>query len=330
MLILDTCQKLHPLALAHKQVRILEVNRRGYEPTTLYTDDELKDLSGENGVDGYKAFWQRRALEIANLLLKLVQEKNLPAINAKEDGVVLMGWSMGTASCFGFLGQTDAPGITEKYEALKTHLRGVILYGTYPHPPISPTPRPISVLKPLCLFVDSSLFYATTTTPPADPHQFALFASNYYTHTSLGSGDLSSGDVSSIIHTDPRPSLYNLSDKERNNEALILTEWPMYTEAIRSTLVEQRTKSLFDPHRASTILPDISIVLIGCGKTPLGCVRGRLGVEKEYAEGIREGRKGRNIKVITIDEGNHFVSFFFRDFVVCKLCADGLGKGALG
>ena len=142
----DTFQKLHPFALANQNVRILEINRRGYKPTTQYNQHggdhgELRDLNGENGVDGYREFWHRRALEIANLLLKLIQVKNLPEINTetKTDGVVLMGWSMGTDTLFGFLGQTDAPGIIEKYEALKTHLRGVIMYGTHSYLLTHPT-----------------------------------------------------------------------------------------------------------------------------------------------------------------------------------------------
>lgn len=303
MPILDTFRKLHPLALAHQNIRILEINRRGYEPTTRYDqhsndDGELRDLNGENGIDGYKAFWHRRALEVANLLLKLVQVNNLPeTTETKTGGVVLMGWSMGTATLFGFLGQTDAPGIIEKYEALKTHLKGLIIYGTYLYPFLTHSDTSLGI--------DSSLFYHTPTVPPTNAHQFALKASSYYTHTGL---DLLSSDVTTTLQTDPSPSLYNISDKEQNHDALVLTEFPMYYENIRPILVEQRTKSLFEPHAASTILPDIFVVLIGCGKSPLGCVRGRLGIEKEYAECIREGRKGREIRFITIDNGNHFVS----------------------
>ena len=319
----DTFKKLHPLALANQNVRILEINRRGYKPTTLYNqhddaDGELRDLNGKNGVEGYREFWHRRALEVANLLLNLIQVKNLPKINTetKTDGVVLMGWSMGTATLFGFLGQTDAPGIIKKYEALKTHLRGIIMYGTHSY---------FLTHSYAKSGIDSSLFYHTPTVPPTDQHQFALFVSGYYSHTG---SDISSSDVITTLQADPPPSIYNMSNKEQDHDALVLTELPMYHENIRPILVEQRTKSLFEPLTASTILPDIFVVLIGCEKSHLGCVRGRLGVEKEYSECVREGRKGREIKFITIDNVNHFVSP--RKLGVTAAVTDGQMEGALG
>ena len=212
------------------------------------------------------------------------------------DGVVLMGWSMGTDTLFGFLGQADVPGIIERYEVLKTHLRGVIMYGTHSY---------LLTHSDAKSGVDSTFFYHAPPVPSSDLHQFALFVSGYYSHTG---SDLSSSDVTTTLQTDPPPSIYNMSNEVQDHDALVLTEFPMHHENILPILIEQRTRSLFEPHAASTILPDIFVVLIGCGKSPLGCVRGRLGVEKEYSECIREGRKGREIRFITIDDGNHFVS----------------------
>lgn len=145
--VIDTFQKLHPLALKAGNVRIFEVNRRGYLPSTLYSpladengDGELSNLTGKDSKSkdkevkvaqkGYTLFWQRRALEIADLLLTLIRENDLPKIKSTNTGgIVLMGWSMGTATTFAFLGQTEAPGITEKYGALQEYLKGLIMYG---------------------------------------------------------------------------------------------------------------------------------------------------------------------------------------------------------
>ena len=121
----DTFHKLLPFG-AKDNIRLVIVNRRDYEGSTKYTDDNLKDLN-----EGRVSFMERLGAEVAYLLIWLAETQNIPKISAdgKTGGFCVMGWSIGNATSMALLGNPAFIG-KEAYAKLESYFRRLILYGT--------------------------------------------------------------------------------------------------------------------------------------------------------------------------------------------------------
>jgi pimeloyl-ACP methyl ester carboxylesterase len=119
--------KIAPWGEKH-HIRIVRVNRRGYCGSTNYTEAELADLN-----TGRKEFLERIGFDMANFLTWFVDTHHIPKSSAdgRCGGIVLMGWSIGTATALTLLGQPDS---LPKEAAIKIepYLRTVIIYGSQP------------------------------------------------------------------------------------------------------------------------------------------------------------------------------------------------------
>ena len=106
---------------------MIAVNRRNYPGSTSVSDEELKVLDETDPACGSK-FLRDRGLEIALLLVWIVEELKVPPANSEGGGIVPLGWSMGNIWSMSFL---RFFGSYPEYvrTPLKPYLRTFILYG---------------------------------------------------------------------------------------------------------------------------------------------------------------------------------------------------------
>ena len=99
------------------------LNRRDYVGATPLTKDDMNLL---DTVDGQHEYMTARARELYDFLTTLVKQENLPA----KGGIVLSGWSFGTAFMTAFL--VYARTFEEYSFNLASYIRQVDLYGMFP------------------------------------------------------------------------------------------------------------------------------------------------------------------------------------------------------
>jgi hypothetical protein len=158
-------------------------------------------------------------------------------------------------------------------------------------------------------------YYETLKPKLWDPKTFHRAISNYCicTYDPHISPDTNPRPNKSILHPDKLPSADNMTEEELVSildiPACTRSDFPMLGEIpIRQVVREQARKALFDEVLAKEILPELQVVFIGAELTVLGCVWGKLVLQKKYADAVEQGRQARPIRFIEIKGANHFVS----------------------
>jgi hypothetical protein len=108
-------------------LRLVAVQRRGYEGSTPYTEDELEAIR-----DGSADYVDANAMLFGLLIEHLIRVHRLPEPRIQGGGgVVLLGWSLGCARTNAFLSDYRLFG-EERYQLLQRYLVGMVLYGRIP------------------------------------------------------------------------------------------------------------------------------------------------------------------------------------------------------
>lgn len=111
-------------------VRVVLVNRRGYPGTAPFTEEEkvqhaaLQERTPEGG-KATRDFFRYRAREILEILEKFIVEEKI----AKEGGVILSAWSLGTLTLNAFL--TYAPTLPVGKVDVVSYIKFAIPYGKH-------------------------------------------------------------------------------------------------------------------------------------------------------------------------------------------------------
>ena len=112
-------------------LRIVAINRRDYKGSTLYSEEELNELSNSDS-DGYKAFMRLRGLEIARFMVWYVAKEKLPQANQDgTGGIAVLGWSAGNMTTMAFMTHASSYP-TEVVQALKPYFKTFFIYGEIP------------------------------------------------------------------------------------------------------------------------------------------------------------------------------------------------------
>lgn len=149
-MVADIFHKLIPLA-ASSHIRLVLVNRRGYQGSTPLTDldtdplDPAFSAADSENVDSsssrpdrrrleyYTTYLQARAAEIARFLVKFIENESIPlkieSVGRASGGMALMAWSLGNILPLSLLafGNTLDPGVMRKLDA---YMRKIVIYGT--------------------------------------------------------------------------------------------------------------------------------------------------------------------------------------------------------
>lgn len=150
-MVVDIFHKLIPLAAA-SHIRLVLVNRRGYQGSTPLTDldtdplDPAFDFSAADSenmdssnsrpdrrkLEHYTTYLQARAAEIARFLVKFIENESIPlkieSVGRASGGMALMAWSLGNILPLSLLafGNTLDPGVMRKLDA---YMRKIVIYG---------------------------------------------------------------------------------------------------------------------------------------------------------------------------------------------------------
>jgi pimeloyl-ACP methyl ester carboxylesterase len=120
-----------PLA-ASRSLRLLCVNRRGYQGSTPYSTEELKALT--DGTESERAdTLAQQGINYAFCINGLIETCGL----SEKDccGVALVVYSMGNAFLMSLLASiTSLP--VEIRERLRTYIKTIIMLGSLPSPPL--------------------------------------------------------------------------------------------------------------------------------------------------------------------------------------------------
>ena len=122
-------KRLLPLAHNHN-IRVIAFNRRDYRGSTPYNQEELDALKGDNKRN-HASFLRNRGLEVADLLVWIIDELKIPTISRDglSGGLALLGWSLGNITTLSFLGNfTSFPERIK--QKLDLYLKHFFIYGT--------------------------------------------------------------------------------------------------------------------------------------------------------------------------------------------------------
>lgn len=120
----DTFEKLHSLS-HNRNLRTIAVQRRDYPGSTPYTDTELQSIK-----DGRKEFIDDVGLLYSNFVHYLSTHNDIPkpSLDGQSGGIVLLGWSFGTATALSVLFEPKSIP-QDVRESMEVYLRKVVIYG---------------------------------------------------------------------------------------------------------------------------------------------------------------------------------------------------------
>ncbi|GJJ13428.1 hypothetical protein Clacol_007682 [Clathrus columnatus] len=185
----DIFHKLLPIAAA-SHIRLILVNRRGYQGSTPLSDSDtdppeytVEDDSHNSSrsadrrrLDFYTTYLQARAGELARFLVKFIETESIPlkieSPGRASGGLALMGWSLGnvtTLSLLAFANTLDP----SMMNTLDAYLRKFIIFDP-PHHALG-YPTPPGGYNP---YFDEEIPVAQR-----EP-RFSIWVSGYYSHSS--------------------------------------------------------------------------------------------------------------------------------------------------
>lgn len=126
----DIFSKLVPFASQYR-LRLIRVNQRDYPPSSLFTTSEIEEFTSTDKATQARSVL-KRGVEIANLLVYLIDTLKPPPISFKDDeklgGISVLGWSMGAHLPIALLG-TASTLPDQVQQRLQSYLRSTILFG---------------------------------------------------------------------------------------------------------------------------------------------------------------------------------------------------------
>jgi len=291
----NTFSKVH--AHAHERnIRTVAVKRRGYAPTSVYTDKELEDIAV-----GSRSFLDRIGLHIAEFIAYFIKQNKIPKATTKDSGgVVVLGWSMGCASALSLFSDTVqgtfSPGL---YDELKSYIRQLILYD----PPFLAFGWSIPPEFDLSIIYDP--WDPNRKTPPEQQFQvFKAWVGSYYDHPE---------NPTSINDLDHRMKTNHITfdawtdDDWKDNydeEAAIKTEFRMFHPPMQPTIKKMVESALYNPKAAFSHVPS---VLLLAKQSAWATWWVAMETERRYKEAKSQGRVDRPQGFIMVAGANHFI-----------------------
>ena len=123
-------RKMFPYGPSHNY-RLVSLYRRGYAPSSPWTEGEVSLYKSSNAEDGKKHL-RLAGLQIARFLLEFATSQGIPKHNEarKTGGIHLIGWSLGTMFLQAVLANLDGLA-AEELDLLEGYLRTFLHLGMY-------------------------------------------------------------------------------------------------------------------------------------------------------------------------------------------------------
>lgn len=318
--------RLLPFAGQYR-LRIVIVNRRGYPGAAPITDQDytLLKCAADGDFDGpveLLAFMRDRAREVYDLLADFVFKNNIPAARPGENagGIVIAGWSLGASWMTALLANVASFPVGNV--KLASYVRRVVLHGTTENTHLlrfsltkqsdaayhtlgySPPSRPGDAWNP---FMDTSISPDETTVA------FAYWVSGYYSH-----GDTSDKLERRTPLSDPPPTITTMTPEERANVIPSECDSLLLQAGLRSGLFGQlRESALFlSPPKNGSELEErerdewraVEVRHVWCDQSVWELPYAAWALRAELDEAKLAGRLMRNVTIVRLKGGNHFVS----------------------
>ncbi|KAK7679653.1 hypothetical protein QCA50_017365 [Cerrena zonata] len=162
-------------------LRLIAVNKRDYTGSTLYTNEELAELTSSDEVVRID-FMKKRVVELANLMIWLIENDIVLEPTQEGGGLSFATWSSGNCLAMPFLALVPELVDERSLGLIRKYLRSYIMYDapTFPHG----LSAPVANGKHYCPIGDPSL-------TPLDMIQgFPSWISGFYNHSSFAIAEL--------------------------------------------------------------------------------------------------------------------------------------------
>lgn len=321
---------------ARNNLRLIALNTRDYPGSSPFSSEELAAMSNPDKAVQARAL-QNQAEEIAEFLVHIIKEYQIPATSPSGGGLALMGWSLGNILPLAFLANADAYA-PEHVELLGRYLRTVVLHGERDSI-LSSLP---GVDRPTFFRLDPSLICVGEAPPIAETSVsnwpllnpgiplderlriFPIWASSYYTpvedllsltlptaaarivlDNNLAEGNSTSPFTASVSRMSAAEleSITYHDAFTRLMQSLGRVDISLFQDNFSRALVEQSDDD------SGTIWPDCKVLLSWCDMTIIDCMLSSAYITKT----AKKGHVGRRVEVVQIERANHFVRR-------CKLC----------
>ncbi|KAL4067414.1 Alpha/Beta hydrolase protein [Scleroderma yunnanense] len=294
-------RRMFPFASSHNY-RLVCPYRRGYTPSTPWTDEEVALYKSADVEDGKKHL-RLAGLQIARFLVQFAASQSIPKHNEeqKTGGIILIGWSLGTLYLNATLANVDGL-VAEELEALKSYLHAVIYFDTFA--------VALGIDEPKTIGFKEEYF---TLPVPERWAYFQRFVGGFFTHRNRRSRDLADLECSEW-HEDRPASLQDITEEEHEK----LTSMEMYATHDLGTLIMQpevigsaNRRALFDVGMAK-YLPKVKIRFLVGTEGPGLFLYALHQLEKSLEEGPsvvfgESAERARDIQLTYLERGNHFV-----------------------
>ncbi|KAI0656209.1 hypothetical protein C8Q70DRAFT_341256 [Cubamyces menziesii] len=308
--------KLLPLA-AKYNTRIILVNRRDYPGSEPYSEAERASLPSMSlltgtgtaadeavALESLKAFMKERARELHDLLVRLVKNGSVSAVDRMNNtgGIVVAGWSYGTSWMSALLANIKAfPAVDFK---LSNYIRRVVFLDP-PHHCLG-YPVPDDPYNPL---FDTSI-------PVEDRGSaFSTWVSGYYIH-----GDSPEKLERRTPLRDPPSTLSTLTSEEVQRMLCPLPGAPGGSDmvvmniGIKVGLYDTlRKEALYlpvgDPSNSGNIWEDVEVRYVSCEHSVWEMPWGTMSLQRELEAAETRGLPMRKIRLMFVKGANHFVQW---------------------
>ncbi|KAI6020201.1 hypothetical protein PISMIDRAFT_93384 [Pisolithus microcarpus 441] len=308
-------RKLFPFGPNHNY-RITSLYRRGYAPSSPWTEEEVALFTSSDSEDGNK-FLRLAGLQIARFLLGFAASQEIPKYDKEKDigGIVLHGWSLGTLYSQAVLSALDSL-TAEELGQLENYLHAVICHD----------PTGITLGLPQPPLSESSPWWQLTTVAEKWTF-FKKYITGFYAHPNPYSHNLADLNIDKSDESRPH-SLSELPERELEQilsfEMYATRDAAVFTMDMEAFRIANR-RALFDVEMAK-YLPNVKVrVVIGIEGPGLllffvnEMERALKDPSSVFGEGVE---KAREFKVVHLERGNHFVfwdepSWALDQFITC-------------
>ncbi|KAG6886860.1 hypothetical protein C0992_001969 [Termitomyces sp. T32_za158] len=305
-------EKMLPVSF-EKGTRFVALNRRHYPGSTEYSSEELGIVMSGGTEEQKDAELQARGVEIATFIDNLILKNNLSpmAQDNKDGGIILLGWSIGSAHALATIASAHALP-SETRARLGAHIKSVIIYD--PAPIVLGLPTPEQNWTPLLdTYVPEGLRLAA----------FGQWATGYFDHGDLAKRDLSS--LSWVLPSASRiPTFFNIPAEkfaevsrygnDGFSDLLYMIHFmPQFKAVYR--------KVLNDPEMLN-VFPSLKLALLVGEKSGAFAIAGMWAIEDDLKQS-----NGSKLKINLVSGINHFVRKNSRNLPIRELimCSSGIG-----
>ncbi|PIL34391.1 hypothetical protein GSI_03166 [Ganoderma sinense ZZ0214-1] len=329
----STFVKTIPLA-SNYNTRLILLNRRGYPGSTAFTDEELSGLpelshdAGEDALEDAKnklgVFLRGRAREVFDFLEDLVRQDDIPPANPERNagGIVVVGWSFGALWMSALMAYVSTFPVNDV--ELAKYVRKVVILDT----------GNLVMNFP----VWSHLYHRSFDMSLPKEERTAAYnmwdrarkISSYYSH-----GGETLDTLSHEALTDPPSTLSTLSEEERAN----LTDLPGGLVDAAIMMPGLQSGFFADLRRRAFLLPkvedtgnedveggdawsEVEFRVVWCQMSTAEVAYIMLMLIAELEEAKKKGEAVRNVKIVRVKRGNHFVQWDQPDMAMRALVGE--------